>query len=102
LIGKEKHPVNPHTHTHIPPIQTKHKQAFVSFSHHVPGCEALDLDFFELAAARRVYDTSVDNVDDKTEGWFEVEKLGEWPMPHAHAQGRTVPQFLYRLTRAVS
>ena len=60
----------------------------------MPGCEALDLRFFEVAQARRVY-------DNETEGWFEVAKRGERPMPHAHAHGRTAMQFLYCLTKRI-
>lgn len=66
-------------------------QAFVSFSHHVPGCEAQDLAFFDLAAASEGSDGG--------RAFFAVEKLGEEPMPHAHARGRVAVQFLYRLVK---
>lgn len=36
------------------------------------------------------------------EGWFEVEKVEERLMPHAHVQGRMVPQFLYRMVKRVA
>jgi predicted nicotinamide N-methyase len=84
------------THTYLHTPAHAYAQALVSFSHHVPGCEEEDLRFFQLAETPRVYG---DDDGGEEEGWFVVERVGEWPMPHAHAQGRTAPQFLYRLTK---
>lgn len=56
----------------------------VSFAHHVPGCEAKDLGFFDRAAR---------------EFGLEVRHVGSASYPHMFKAGASVTQHLYAMTK---